>query len=461
MLSKNDLFGIKGRMDAYLQDFLANRNFQVRIGGSLSRTFAEQNGVPQGSVLAVTLLLVGINSIFQHVPKEVRINVYADDIIILVTGKSRKRLRNKIQQAANAISKWADSNSPDKDFLNWLAFTESGKKPWYQQDLPRIDTSLALSLGAKPLPAVAKRCFNQITSDKFKGSALFYTDGSRTNSGTGLGVWGPNTSIHRSLNPICSVFSAEAAAIFECIRIIPPGSNAVILSDSLAVITALETGGSRHPFVQAIETYCGSNVTVCWIPGHSGIPGNENADTLAAIGRKSRRTASEVPSADILTDLRAKLTNHFVQHWRASDGLLPKIKGDLKKWTDRPDRREQRVLSRLRTGHTRITHIHYITRQPPPMCSSCNIQLTVEHILTNCPEFQNLRVQHNMSTSIRNILSNDSFYYIIYIISRTTPKPKSGHPPGRAPGMFPGADSRSNAESHHEPNYLDLRFLEH
>ncbi|XP_058457011.1 uncharacterized protein LOC131434360 [Malaya genurostris] len=164
----------------------------------------------------------------------------------------------------------------------------------------------------------------------------------------------------------------------------PTRPEAVILSDSLAVITALETGRSRHPFVQAIEENCGRNVTVCWIPGYSGIPGNEEADLLAAMGRKSLRIRSAVPS----TDIRTKLTDNFVRHWRSSGGLLLKIKGDLSKWTDRTDRREQRVLSPLRTGHTRLTHQHYVSRHPPTMCSTCS---TMEHILVNCPELHNLQ----------------------------------------------------------------------
>ncbi|XP_058840352.1 uncharacterized protein LOC131695832 [Topomyia yanbarensis] len=47
--------GITGHMDRFLHDYLSNRAFRVGIGGAQSVAYPEANGVPQGSVLAVTL----------------------------------------------------------------------------------------------------------------------------------------------------------------------------------------------------------------------------------------------------------------------------------------------------------------------------------------------------------------------------------------------------------------------
>jgi hypothetical protein len=49
-------------------------------------------------------------------------------------------------------------------------------------------------------------------------------------------------------------------------------------------------------------------------------------------------------------------------------------------------RKEQMVVSRLRTGYTRATHRHVIEKTPSPECPFCGMSLTTEHILWECKE---------------------------------------------------------------------------
>ena len=49
----------------------------------------------QGVVLAVTLFLVAINDVFDILPAGIYPLVYADDIVLVVTGKSTYRIRKK------------------------------------------------------------------------------------------------------------------------------------------------------------------------------------------------------------------------------------------------------------------------------------------------------------------------------------------------------------------------------
>lgn len=101
-------WGFIGNMGKFVQNFLQDRTFQVLIGNSRSKVFAEESGVPQGSVLAVTLFLIAMNSVFDNLPKGIFIYVYADDIIIVVVGKKPKLIRRKLQAAVRAVAKWAD-----------------------------------------------------------------------------------------------------------------------------------------------------------------------------------------------------------------------------------------------------------------------------------------------------------------------------------------------------------------
>ncbi|XP_058827926.1 uncharacterized protein LOC131687856 [Topomyia yanbarensis] len=62
---------------------------QRNLGGTLSSDeFRETNGVPQESVLAVTLFLVRMNSLFAALPGGIYVFVYADDIILVALGRT-------------------------------------------------------------------------------------------------------------------------------------------------------------------------------------------------------------------------------------------------------------------------------------------------------------------------------------------------------------------------------------
>ena len=55
--------GLKGRLPLFLQNFLTNREFNVKIGSTLSELHQQEQGVPQGSILSVTLFSLKISNI--------------------------------------------------------------------------------------------------------------------------------------------------------------------------------------------------------------------------------------------------------------------------------------------------------------------------------------------------------------------------------------------------------------
>ena len=54
-------------------------------------------------------------------------------------------------------------------------------------------------------------------------------------------------------------------------------------------------------------------------------------------------------------------------------------------------RREQVVLTRLRIGHTRITHSWLLNRDEHLNCTGCDVPFTVKHFLLDCFDFQQAR----------------------------------------------------------------------
>ena len=106
-LEEVDKCGISGKMYNYILNFLENRTFQVRINGSLSETYVQQNGVPQGAVISPTLFNILINSVtklekrFPHIS----LALYADDSAIYIKPDFAPRRNGKSKDFINAAIK--------------------------------------------------------------------------------------------------------------------------------------------------------------------------------------------------------------------------------------------------------------------------------------------------------------------------------------------------------------------
>ena len=64
------------------------------------------------------------------------------------------------------------------------------------------------------------------------------------------------------------------------------------------------------------------------------------------------------------------------------------------------------VLTRLRIGHTRLTHSYLLNREDQPFCISCNKLFTVKHFLIECIEFSNVRRQLFQTNDLRYLFEN-------------------------------------------------------
>ena len=75
-------FGLKGRLPHFTERFLSNRNFKIRVGTTLSDLQGQEEGVPQGSILSVTLFSIKINNIVKALNPGVDCSLYVDDFLI-------------------------------------------------------------------------------------------------------------------------------------------------------------------------------------------------------------------------------------------------------------------------------------------------------------------------------------------------------------------------------------------
>ena len=108
----NDLhdFGIRGRLAYFISAFLNERQFRVRVGDTLSNPHEQEMGVPQGSILSVTLFSVKINNIVKSVCPGVECFLYVDDFCICYRSKHMHTIERQLQQVLNNLSKWSSEN---------------------------------------------------------------------------------------------------------------------------------------------------------------------------------------------------------------------------------------------------------------------------------------------------------------------------------------------------------------
>lgn len=107
-----DLYNLdfRGNLPIFIKKFLTLRQFQVRLGTVLSNLYTQEEGVPQGSVLSVTLFSIKINNILDQLPPTVKGNLYVDDLHISCQGKDMRYIECQMQTAIRRITRWTEVN---------------------------------------------------------------------------------------------------------------------------------------------------------------------------------------------------------------------------------------------------------------------------------------------------------------------------------------------------------------
>ena len=235
------------------------------------------------------------------------------------------------------------------------------------------------------------------------GAVHFYTDGSKSRLGVGCAVISSNSTEEARLSDFSSVFTSELSAIIHALIMIFNNIrlNFVIFSDSQSAIVALKQFFPRHPLVVQAQLWLHrihtryKTVKFCWVPAHVGVGGNELAD--AAAKRASISRDRNVHSPPYL-DLRAPIRDIFMTKWQSRFDAIPSTKLRAVKPYVKPALPLykkgiifNRVVTRLRIGHSKVTHDYLLNGIPPPLCIDCGVTLTVLHILIDCDVFHDIR----------------------------------------------------------------------
>lgn len=274
---------------------------------------------------------------------------------------------------------------------------------------PNVLFDLHKSKKSESNPFILKEDFRQIQT-QYSDYQHVYTDGSKEENKVGCAFVTKDAHQTLRLPDGSSVFTAEAKAIDLALDFAGDCQHQkfVIFSDSLSVLKALNHSSSKNPQIQKIiekhhEISKSKEVVFCWLPSHVGITGNETADRKAKESLQLNPSHFKIP----FNNFKPFINKYIFSKWQTLwDGAifnkLHNIKPNIyaKCMPPRLSRREDTVLTRLRIGHTRVTHSYLFTHEEQPICIGCNRPFTVQHILIDCIDFSTTR---NMFFRVNNL----------------------------------------------------------
>ena len=188
-----------------------------------------------------------------------------------------------------------------------------------------------------------------------------------------------NQELLKRLPNESSIYSAKVKAIDLAMNIIANHkSSKFINSDSKSVLQALQSKNSSTPLITRLldkmNTLSKNNsIILTWIPSHIGLQGNERADRAAKKALQTHISKTKIPYTNLKPLINKFILKKLQKSWDyQTQNKLHHIQDTIGEWPPGYRRnRKEVIISRLRIGHTHITHSHLLKEEDSPVCLTC------------------------------------------------------------------------------------------
>ena len=158
ILDRLHAWGLRGNLPIFIQNFLTDRVFKVRIGRHLSQFYSLDNGIPQGSVLSVTLFAIAIDDVVECIQEPVMGSLFVDDLAIFCRSSKVATAGRQLQMTLNRLNIWSRRNG--------FRFSAKKTKCLHFHRLRGIQVPPNLRLGNVELPFVESLRFLGMIFDR-------------------------------------------------------------------------------------------------------------------------------------------------------------------------------------------------------------------------------------------------------------------------------------------------------
>lgn len=274
---------------------------------------------------------------------------------------------------------------------------------------PMIDTTLKRSISKKTDTDANMQAFTLEHIDThYKTHKKIYTDGSRKMGQVGIGIWSADCNIDEcgKTTDHAAIATAELSAIKTTLDILATREDQneeqiVILTDSLSALNAMERMSTKNKRFDILNKIIRLNhilkeknkeITYCWIPSHTGVYGNDQADMNAKKGANLSHITHNIKlGSNEIKSLITKRTKaiKWDKLWKSKKKLTREImptviKGKTPYGTPKLER-----ITKLRLGNP-----IFISQQKngkDKKCAICDVEKDIEHVLLSCPKHKERR----------------------------------------------------------------------